>query len=84
VNRPDLFLTIFGGTVAIGATVAVLAMIDGCTARQVARTEYEVQSESCVRIYKGDAAVQKSCLEYVRAKWTKAGAPPAVTDGGDQ
>lgn len=55
-----------------------------CTARQTAKTEYEAQSQACVDIYKGDAAGQKSCLDYVRAKWNAAGAPAAATDGGKE
>lgn len=66
---------------ALGLTIGIVSVaVVACTARQVAHTEYDVQSESCVRIYKGDAAAQRSCLDYVRAKWTKAGAPAA--DGG--
>ena len=48
-----------------------------CSARTVAKTEYQAQSEACVRIYEGNGAAQKDCLSYVRAKWTKAGAPAA-------
>lgn len=63
---------------ALGLTIGIVSVaVVACTARQVARTEYDVQSESCIRIYEGNGAAQRSCLEYVRAKWTKAGAPAA-------
>lgn len=68
---------------ALGLTIGIVgAACVACSARQTAKTEYDLQSEACISIYSGDGAAQKSCLEYVRAKWTKAGAPAA--DGGDQ
>lgn len=62
----------------------VLGPVYACSARQTAKTEYEVQSESCIKIYDGNGAAEKSCLEYVRNKWNAAGAPPAAVDGGVQ
>lgn len=59
------------------ALLALALALAACSARQVAKTEYDIQSEGCIKIYSGDGAAQRSCLEYVRAKWTKAGAPAA-------
>lgn len=58
-------------------------LLVACTARETAKDAYTVQSKACVQIYEADAPAQRSCLEYVRNKWTKAGAPPAaILDGG--
>ncbi len=55
----------------------------GCTARQAAKTGYDAASEACITAYQGNGAGQRSCLEYVRNKYTEAGAPPAARlDGG--
>lgn len=70
-------------TKLVGSALLTLLVV-ACTSRQVAKTEYEMQSESCVKIYDGNGAAQKSCLDYVRNKWTAAGAKLAATDGGDQ
>lgn len=68
---------------ALGLTIGIVSVaVVACTAREIAKDAYTIQSESCISIYSGNGAAQKSCLEYVRAKWTKAGAPAA--DGGDQ
>jgi hypothetical protein len=71
---------------ALGVTIGAFGMggVAACTARETAKSEYELQSKSCVNIYDGNAPAQKSCLEYVRNKWNAAGARPAATDGGDQ
>lgn len=66
--------------VCFGVCLAVLAggiMVAACTARETAKDAYTVQSKACLAAY-DDAAHQKSCLEYVRARWTEAGAPAAA------
>ncbi len=52
-------------------------IVVACTARDTARSAYEVQSQACLMAY-DDPAHQRACLEYVRNRWTEAGAPPAV------
>jgi hypothetical protein len=62
-----------------------LVVLFACTARETAKTAYEVQSEACRQAY-DDQVHQMACLEYVRNRWTEAGAPPAavIEDGGSQ
>lgn len=71
-------------TFAFCSSVTVTGvLVTGCTARETAKDAYTAQSEACVSIYSGDASAQRSCLDYVRAKWTEAGAPAAAQlDGG--
>ena len=65
----------------VGLAIGVVQVSIACTQRETAKTEYEYQSKGCLAIYTSSAE-QKSCLDYVRNKWTKAGAPPAAVDGG--
>ena len=68
----------FWGGLMLGAPAGALCVaLLACTARDTARTAYEVQSKACLVAY-DDGAHQKSCLEYVRSRWTEAGAPVAV------
>jgi len=53
-----------------------------CTAREGAKDGYSLKSHACLEAY-DDAPHRRSCLEYVRAQYDEAGAPPAATiDGG--
>jgi hypothetical protein len=52
-----------------------------CSARETAKDAYRVQSEACLQAY-DDSQHQKDCLEYVRQRWTEAGAP--APDGGSR
>jgi hypothetical protein len=53
-----------------------------CSARETAKDAYTLQSNACLVAY-DDGAHQKECLEYVRNRYTEAGAPPAAQlDGG--
>ncbi len=71
------------GLFAGGASVGLVWLATACTARQAAKSGYEAASEACITAYQGDGAGQRSCLEYVRNKYTEAGAPPAAQlDGG--
>ncbi len=49
----------------------------GCTARETAKDAYTVQQKACEQAY-DEPAKQRECVEYVRNRWTEAGAPPAV------
>ncbi len=68
----------------VGLAIGVVQVaIVACTAREAAKDAYTVQSEACVRAYDGNPTGQRSCLEYVRNRWTEAGAPTAaILDGG--
>lgn len=59
------------------ATVALTAVAIGCTARETAKDAYTVQSKACLVAY-DTRPMQTACLEYVRNRWTEAGAPPAT------
>lgn len=59
----------------------VLGPVYACTKQQEAKDAYWIQSHACLQAY-DDAPHQKDCLEYVRNRWTEAGAPLAATDGG--
>jgi hypothetical protein len=52
----------------------------GCSARETAKDAYDLQSHACIVAFDGDSTKQKDCVDYVRNKWTEAGAPTA--DGG--
>lgn len=76
----DFEAACFGACVAFGALGAIVA----CTARETAKDAYTVQSHACLVAY-DTRPMQVACLEYVRNKWNKAGAPPAADlDGGSQ
>lgn len=59
----------------------IVVLAGACTKREEAKDAYTVQSKACLVAY-DDAAHQKSCLEYVRNRWTEAGAPPAAVNSG--
>ena len=60
----------------------IAALCVACTAREAAKTGYEVKSQACIQAY-DDRAHQLACLDYVRAQYDEAGAPPAANlDGG--
>jgi hypothetical protein len=62
--------------------VLFVLLLIACTKREEAKDAYTIQSKACLVAY-DDADHQKSCLEYVRNRWTEAGAPPAAQlDGG--
>lgn len=62
--------------------VCVALLVLSCTKREESKDAYTIQSNACLQAY-DDAAHQKSCLEFVRNRWTEAGAPPAAQlDGG--
>jgi hypothetical protein len=70
--------------VLIGALTMGLISVDACTARDVAKDAYTVQTKACLVAY-DDAPHQRACVEYVRNRWTEAGAPPAtVGDAGHE
>jgi len=61
---------------------AFALLVAACTTRQEAKNAYLVQSQACFVAY-DDPPHQKLCVEYVRNRWTEAGAPPAADlDGG--
>lgn len=65
-----------------GACVFCFLVVCSCTKREEAKDAYTIQSKACLVAY-DDTDHQKSCLEYVRNRWTEAGAPPAMQlDGG--
>ena len=71
----------FGACVAFGVMGALVA----CTARETAKDAYTVQSKACVVAFDGNPAKQHECVEYVRARWSQLGAPPAaVGDAGHE
>lgn len=73
---------VFLGALTVLLCAAPLAIIQACTDRQAAKTGYDVQSRACLVAYDVPAK-QRECVEYVRNRWTEAGAPPAaVLDGG--
>lgn len=65
----------------VTCTLGVLCILDACTARETAKDAYTVQSKACLVAY-DTRPMQVACLEYVRNKWNKAGAPAADLDGG--
>lgn len=72
------------GALAVLLCSAPLAIIQACTDRQAAKTGYDAQSRACLVAYDVQAK-QRECVEYVRNRWTEAGAPPAATgDAGHE
>jgi hypothetical protein len=64
------------GFVMIGALLA-------CEARETAKTGYEYKSKACLEAY-DDAPHRQACVDFVRAQYDEAGAPPAAKDGGHE
>ncbi len=60
-----------------GAAVALVWLATACTARETAKDAYTVQQKACEQAY-DEPAKQRECVEYVRNRWTEAGAPPAA------
>lgn len=61
----------------------VLGPVWACSARETAKDAYSIQSHACVVAFDGNPPKQRECVEYVRARWSQLGAPPAaVGDAG--
>lgn len=61
-----------------------LLLLIACTKQEEAKDAYSIQSHACLVAY-DTRPMQIACLEYVRNKWTEAGAPPAATgDAGHE
>ncbi len=62
----------------IAAALIVAQMVGiACSARETAKDAYTVQQKACEQAY-DEPAKQRECVEYVRNRWTEAGAPPAA------
>lgn len=70
---------IFAAGFAIGFAILILI---ACTKQEEAKDAYTIQTHACLVAY-DTRPMQIACLEYVRNRWTEAGAPPAaILDGG--
>lgn len=70
----DFEAACFGACVMVGA----IGLGSACAARETAKDAYSVQQKACVVAFDGLPAKQRECVEYVRNRWTEAGAPPAA------
>jgi len=78
--KPPSVPPIVGGLLFVLAVLA--ALISACTKQEEAKDAYSLASHACLQAY-DDGAHQRDCLEYVRNRYTEAGAPPAAQlDGG--
>lgn len=65
------------------APFVAIFFVLACSARETAKTGYEYKSKACLEAY-DDAPHRQACVDFVRAQYDEAGAPPAAKDAAHE